>query len=181
MQRRTILAAFASIVAVTSAQYGMPAFAYEAAPVKVSIVSAHSPAELRIVWQPVIDQLSDVLGMPVDLFIAADADVRDVRDAAGTQFDSVPLARVRAIARQAEVMRSATDAASVQAAEHALTYTAAAQDKASGATDLVMWRADLPADLKTRIQAFFAAGPRHGNGGVTGNGDAAARTRITPV
>ena len=72
MQRRSVLAAFASIAAVTATLFGTPALAEDVQVLNFGIISTESSTNLRTSWQPVIDDLSKSLGIPVKPFFASD-------------------------------------------------------------------------------------------------------------
>lgn len=66
MLRRTFCALIAT------AAISAPAFAQDAKTLNFGIISTESSSNLRSAWQPVIDDLSKVLGVPVQPFFASD-------------------------------------------------------------------------------------------------------------
>ncbi|TXI90612.1 MULTISPECIES: phosphonate ABC transporter substrate-binding protein [unclassified Cupriavidus] len=66
MLRRTFLAVVASGVVA------LPAFAQEAKPLNIGFISTESSSNLKDAWQPVVDDLSKTLGVPVKPFFASD-------------------------------------------------------------------------------------------------------------
>lgn len=66
MLRRTFLAVVASGVVA------LPAFAQDAKTLNIGLISTESSSNLKSAWQPVIDDLSKALGVPVKPFFASD-------------------------------------------------------------------------------------------------------------
>ncbi|GJG93583.1 phosphonate ABC transporter substrate-binding protein [Cupriavidus pauculus] len=66
MLRRTFLAVVASGVVA------LPAFAQDAKTLNIGFISTESSSNLKNAWQPVIDDLSKALGVPVKPFFASD-------------------------------------------------------------------------------------------------------------
>lgn len=66
MLRRTFLAL------ITSAIAAAPALAQDARPLSIGFISTESSSNLKTAWQPLIDDLSKALGVPVKPFFASD-------------------------------------------------------------------------------------------------------------
>ena len=66
MLRRTFLAVVASGVAA------LPAYAQDAKTLNIGFISTESSSNLKTAWQPLIDDLSKALGVPVKPFFASD-------------------------------------------------------------------------------------------------------------
>lgn len=66
MLRRTFLAVVASGVVA------LPAFAQDARTLNIGFISTESSSNLKTAWQPLIDDLSKTLGVPVKPFFASD-------------------------------------------------------------------------------------------------------------
>ena len=66
MLRRTFFALIASAIAAA------PALAQDARPLSIGFISTESSSNLKTAWQPLIDDLSKTLGVPVKPFFASD-------------------------------------------------------------------------------------------------------------
>ncbi|ALD93069.1 phosphonate ABC transporter substrate-binding protein [Cupriavidus gilardii] len=66
MLRRTFFALIASAIVAT------PALAQDAKPLSIGFISTESSSNLKTAWQPLIDDLSKTLGVPVKPFFASD-------------------------------------------------------------------------------------------------------------
>jgi len=66
MLRRT----FCALIAASA--FAAPAYAQEGKTINFGIISTESSSNLKSGWQPVIDDLSRVLGVPVKPFFASD-------------------------------------------------------------------------------------------------------------
>lgn len=66
MLRRTFFALIASAIVAT------PALAQDARPLSIGFISTESSTNLKTAWQPLIDDLSKALGVPVKPFFASD-------------------------------------------------------------------------------------------------------------
>ncbi len=66
MLRRTFFALIASAIVAT------PALAQDARPLSIGFISTESSTNLKTAWQPLIDDLSKTLGVPVKPFFASD-------------------------------------------------------------------------------------------------------------
>ncbi len=66
MLRRTFFALIASAIAA------VPALAQDARPLSIGFISTESSSNLKTAWQPLIDDLSKTLGVPVKPFFASD-------------------------------------------------------------------------------------------------------------
>lgn len=66
MLRRTFFALIASAIVAT------PALAQDARPLSIGFISTESSSNLKTAWQPLIDDLSKTLGVPVKPFFASD-------------------------------------------------------------------------------------------------------------
>ncbi|MBY4945140.1 phosphonate ABC transporter substrate-binding protein [Cupriavidus respiraculi] len=66
MLRRTFLALIASGIVAT------PAFAQDAKALSIGFISTESSSNLKSAWQPLIDDLSKTLGVPIKPFFASD-------------------------------------------------------------------------------------------------------------
>ncbi|MBO4123235.1 phosphonate ABC transporter substrate-binding protein [Cupriavidus gilardii] len=66
MLRRTFFALIASAIAAA------PALAQDAKPLSIGFISTESSSNLKTAWQPLIDDLSKALGVPIKPFFASD-------------------------------------------------------------------------------------------------------------